>query len=77
MKLSDFLNKAKLSKCLTSSQYLLTLLPHDYEAVLNSSKAGESLNDCIIRWAKVNSPDITIVDDDYQQDGNEKPFRIE
>lgn len=64
----DFLNKAKLGKYMTSSKFLLSLRPHDHAACICSARNGETLHDCIKRWAAQHAPDVTIVDDDDGED---------
>jgi hypothetical protein len=74
MKLNEiksFLDKAKLGKYMTVGQFMLSLRDHDYNALVGSVRNGETLNDGAKRWAEKHAPDITIVDDDY--DDGEDP----
>ena len=79
MKLSeikDFIDRAKRGKYMTHGQFMLSLRAHDYENLVNSVRNGETLRDGVIRWAAKHAPDITIVDDDYDDGDPGTQFRI-
>lgn len=50
---------------MTHGQFMLSLRPHDYDDLVASVRNGETLRDGVVRWAAKYAPDITIVDDDY------------
>lgn len=61
----DFLRTQERGKYMTHGQFMLSLRDHDYESLVASARNGETLRDVVVRWAAKHAPDITIVDDDY------------
>lgn len=60
----DFLKAQERGMYMTPEKFLRSLKHADYQSVLDSTQPGETLDSAVRRWAEVNAPDITIVDDD-------------
>jgi hypothetical protein len=70
----DFLGKMSRGKYMTVSQFMTSLHPHNYKALVDSVHGGETLDAGARRWAAKHAPDITLIDDDDGED-NSKPFK--